>query len=90
MIVGRIMRYDQSHAVTDRHEVLLNFISSGSYSSPILAKKLGVSEPTVYRDIQFLKRQGYSIKSVRLSDHWAYQIAASQKVNSQRKEGGQK
>ena len=84
------MRYDQSHAVANRHEALLSFINSGSYSSPILAKKLGVSEPTVYRDIQFLKRQGYSIESVRLSDHWAYRIAASQKANGQRKEGGQK
>jgi len=69
------MRYDRAIAISKRHEELLALIRSGSYSSPLLAKQLGVSEPTVYRDILFLKRQGYSIESVRLPSNWAYQLS---------------
>ena len=82
------MRYDRAIAISKRHEELLALVRSGSYSSPALAKKLGVSEPTVYRDILFLKRQGYPIESVRLSSNWAYQFAAEKKSNH-RRQGGQ-
>lgn len=68
------MRYERSLTIAKRHENLIKLIGSGSYSSPSLAEKLGISEQTVYRDILFLKRQGHSIESVRLSEGWAYQL----------------
>ena len=68
------MRYDRAVAISKRHEELLALVKSGSYSSPALAQKLGVSEQTVYRDILFLKQQGHQIQSVRLSANWAYMI----------------
>lgn len=81
------MRYERAIAISRRHEELLALVRSGSYSSSALAKKLGVSEPTVYRDILFLKRQGYLIESVRLSASWAYQLPPEKKTNRQRQGG---
>ncbi len=81
------MRYDRAIAISKRHEAILALVRSGSYSSPALAKKLGVSKPTVYRDILFLKRQGYRIESVRLSAKWAYQLPPREISNRQHHEG---
>lgn len=82
------MRYERSFAIAERHKNLLSLIESGSYSSPSLAEKLGVSEQTVYRDILFLRRQGYPIESVRLSKGWAYQLPKSkQKTKVKRRVG---
>lgn len=69
------MRYARSLAIAKRLGDLLALIKRGSYSSPLLAKKLHISEQTVYRDILCLKRQGYPIRSVRKPSGWAYQIA---------------
>ena len=68
------MRYARSIAIAERHEALLELVKSGSFSSPELAKELAVSEPTIYRDILFLKRQGYRIEAVKLSAGWAYKL----------------
>ncbi len=78
------MRYDRAIAISKRHDEILALVRSGSYSSPALAKKLGVSEPTVYRDILFLKRQGYRIESVRLSENWAYVFPPDYNTKRQR------
>lgn len=68
------MRYERSLAITNRLKQLVVLVRRGSFACPTLAEKLGVSEQTVYRDIVFLKRQGYSIRSVRLSNRWAYRL----------------
>ncbi len=69
------MRYDRMLAIAKRHENLLALVGKGAYSSPLLAEKLQVSEQTVYRDILCLKRLGHGIRSVRLPEGWAYQLA---------------
>jgi hypothetical protein len=66
------MRYERLRAISKRHEELLALIRQGTYSSPYLAKELGVSEQIVYRDVLFLKREGHYIKSVRPPTNWAY------------------
>lgn len=76
------MRYDRSLAISKRHEELLELVKSGIYSSDTLAEKLGVSTPTIYRDIVFLKQQGYPIVSVKLSSKWAYQFASNDAVKT--------
>lgn len=73
---ARRMRYDRSTAIIKRHQELLSLIRQGTYSSPQLAKALGVSEQTIYRDILFLKRHGHRIRSVRLLASWAYKLNA--------------
>jgi len=71
------MRYDRAIAISKRHKNLLALVRAGSYSSDSLAEKLGVSNPTIYRDILFLKQQGYPIVSVKLPSKWAYQFASN-------------
>lgn len=71
------MRYDRSVAISKRHEEILLLVKSGTYSSEALAEKLGVSIPTIYRDVLFLKRQGYPLVSVKLSSKWAYQFGSN-------------
>jgi biotin operon repressor len=68
------MRYRRSLAITSRHERLIELIRSGGFSSPDLAKKLRVSEQTIYRDIDFLKQRGYVIRSEKHADGWAYHL----------------
>jgi predicted DNA-binding transcriptional regulator YafY len=74
------MRYERSLAITSRHERLIDLIRSGEFSSRELAEKLEVCEQTIYRDIESLKRRGYSVRSVRLSRAWAYRIDNSAPV----------
>jgi biotin operon repressor len=68
------MRYQQAFAITERLDSLLALVGRGLYCSRSLAKKLGVSEQTVYRDILFLKKQGHPIRAVRRSANWVYQL----------------
>ncbi len=74
------MRYKRSLAIASRHHRLIDLIRSGEFSSPDLAQKLKVSEQTVYRDIESLKERGFFIRSVRLSNAWAYQLLDEQEV----------
>jgi predicted DNA-binding transcriptional regulator YafY len=69
------MRYDRALAISRRHEELLALVRSGAYASGALADRLGVSAPTIYRDVLFLKRQGHPIESVRLASKWVYRLA---------------
>lgn len=82
---GAAMRYDRALAISKRHEELLALVKSGAYSSEALASQLGVSTPTVYRDVYFLKRQGHPIESVRLSSRWVYRLARKVGSNNQRR-----
>ena len=68
------MRYERSLAIASRHDRLIELIRSGEFSSPSLAEKLEVSEQTIYRDIDFLKKRGYSIRSEKHADGWAYHL----------------
>lgn len=70
------MRYGRALAIANRHEKLIELVCSGAYSSRDLAQKLKVSEQTIYRDIDFLKQRGFSIRSQRHADGWAYRLLA--------------
>jgi predicted DNA-binding transcriptional regulator YafY len=70
------MRYGRSLAIARRHGKLIELIRSGEFSSPDLARRLKVSEQTIYRDIDFLKQRGYYIRSEKHADGWAYHLLA--------------
>ena len=70
------MRYERSLAIANRHDRLIDLIRCGEFSSPDLATKLRVSEQTIYRDIESLKERGYSIRSKKHADGWAYHLLA--------------
>lgn len=71
------MRYKRSLAIASRHDELIALIRSGKFSSRVLAKRLKVSEQTIYRDIASLKERGYPVHSLRLSKGWAYKLEGS-------------
>lgn len=70
------MRYERALSIGRRHRRLIGLIRSGRLSTPSLARRLGVSEQTVYRDVTFLKEHGYPIRSVKQGRRWAYHLAA--------------
>jgi predicted DNA-binding transcriptional regulator YafY len=76
------MRYDRSLAITGRHERLIDLIRTGGFSSRDLASRLKVSEQTIYRDIDFLKKRGHSIRSEKHTDGWAYRLLAEPAADS--------
>ena len=81
------MRYERTSAISKRHRSLLRLICKGDSSSRALAKCLGVSEPTVNRDIEFLRGQGHSIKAVRVGRRWAYRLIESATIADSSIEG---
>jgi len=84
------MRYERSLAIANRHDRLIELIRSGEFSSPELAEKLEVSEQTIYRDINFLKNSGFSIRSEKHADGWAYHLMAEPATTSTEKESQQR
>jgi len=67
------MSYDQLANIVNRHSRLMELVREGTHSTPSLSEQLGVSEQTIYRDINYLKKNGHAIKAVRVSLGWAYQ-----------------
>lgn len=78
------MRYGQVNAIAGRHESLLSLIHEGRFSSHVLAEKLGVSEQTIYRDIDFLKKKGHQIRAVRVAHNWAYRFVSDEETDDSR------
>jgi DeoR/GlpR family transcriptional regulator of sugar metabolism len=84
------MRYERSLAIAKRHDRLIELIRSGEYSSPTLAQELNVSEQTIYRDIDFLKKRGYYIRSEKHADGWAYHLLEEPATSSNGKGSARK
>jgi biotin operon repressor len=68
----KIMRYQRSLVIETRLQTVLRLIRSGRFSTPMLAKQLGVSIPTVSRDVNALRERGYEIHPERKSGSWHY------------------
>lgn len=77
------MLYEKSFAIERRLERLVRLIRSGRLSTPVLAERLGVSVPTISRDLTALRQRGYCIRSVRLPRHWAYELVSQPAAVSQ-------
>lgn len=71
------MRYERTLYIGERHRKLLGLLRTGRFSTPLLARRLGVSEPTIYRDITSLRERGYPIRSVKQGQRWAYCVAGN-------------
>lgn len=68
------MRFRRTLTIPKRHQELLRLVRIGDYSASRLAQALDVSEPTVNRDILFLRQNGHLIVSVRIQSGWAYRL----------------
>ncbi len=71
------MRYQRSLDIEHRLQTVLRLISSGGFSTPRIAEELGVSIPTISRDIIALRERGYDIRSRRNRGAWRYDLTSS-------------
>ncbi len=71
------MLYQRSLKIEKRLETVLRLIRTGDYSTPKIAEQLGVSIPTVSRDVTALRERGNNIRSKRMSDGWRYVLATN-------------
>jgi tRNA G26 N,N-dimethylase Trm1 len=69
------MRYRQSLEIHDRLEAVLELIETGRYSTPALAKAVGVSVPSISRIVAALRERGHDIQAQRTSKGWRYVLA---------------
>jgi transposase len=69
------MLYQRSLDIENRLDSVLQLIRGGGYSTPKLAEKLGVSIPTVSRDVTALRQRGYDIRSMRTDDRWTFVLS---------------
>lgn len=83
------MHYQRSHDIEQRLQTVLSLVQTGDYSTPLLAKKLGVSIPTVSRDVTALRERGHNIRSRRQADgSWRYDYFCTDKNVYQESNGG--
>jgi len=66
------MFYQRSLDIENRLDRVLQLIRRGGYSTPKLAEELGVSIPTVSRDVTALRQRGYDIRSTRSDNGWSF------------------
>ena len=69
------MQYQRSRDIELRLEAVLKLVRKGGYSTPKIAQELGVSIPTVSRDVTALRERGHHIRSERTTDGWCYVLA---------------
>ncbi len=82
------MRYGRLYAIERRLDSLLKLLRAGKYSAPELAQQLGVSVPTVSRDITALREQGYGIRPVRGASDWSYVLETGSRSPKLRRKAG--
>jgi Mn-dependent DtxR family transcriptional regulator len=68
------MFYQHSLEIQERLETVLVLIETGRYSTPALAKELGVSIPTVSRIVAALREKGHEIRATRKGNAWCYTL----------------
>jgi biotin operon repressor len=76
------MLYQRSLDIENRLDSMLQLIRHGGYSTPRLAEKLGVSIPTVSRDVTALRQRGHDIRSTRTADGWSFVLGQKKPPNA--------
>jgi biotin operon repressor len=77
----RQMLYQRSLDIESRLDSVLQLIRHGGYSTPKLAERLGVSIPTVSRDVTALRQRGHDIRSTRTADGWSFVLDQRKPLN---------
>jgi biotin operon repressor len=78
------MWYRRSQEIEKRLAELVRLIRTGRHSSPSLAVELGVSRPTVARCLTALRERGYTIRAIKDTGGWSYELVAEPEAVSQR------
>ena len=76
------MLYQRSLDIKNRLDTVLQLIRHGGYSTPKLADELGVSIPTVSRDVTALRQRGYDIRSTRADNGWSFVLDQKKPPNA--------
>lgn len=71
------MPYEQSQAIEQRLSRVLDLVERGHHSAAELAEAVGVSVPTIARDIQALRQRGHDVVSGRRGRRWQYSLGSS-------------
>ena len=71
------MPYERLRIIESRLERVLELVDRGGSSASDIADELGVSIPTVARDIGALRDQGHIIKAGRIGRTWQYSLQSS-------------
>jgi len=66
------MPFERSLKIERRLDIVLDLIRTGGYSTPMLAKTIGVSIPTISRCVTALRARGYPIRAGKHEDGWHY------------------
>ncbi len=66
------MLYERSLTIENRLLTVLELIETGDYATHDLAEELGVSIPTISRDVTALRQRGYDIHAEREGTTWRY------------------
>lgn len=77
------MLYQRSLDIERRLQTVLKLIETGNFSTPELAEEIGVSIPTISRDVTALRQRGHCILAEREDKTWHYRLAAEQNNNKQ-------
>lgn len=75
------MLYQRSLDIERRLQTVLQLIETGQYSTPDLADEVGVSVPTISRDVMALRQRGHEIRAERIGTEWHYILAAANSNN---------
>jgi biotin operon repressor len=81
------MPFERSLEIERRLDQVLRLIRTGRYSTPMLAKELVVSIPTISRCVTALRQRGHDIRAENQGDSWRY-VLASKTVGSQKFKSG--
>jgi biotin operon repressor len=81
------MLYQHSLEIQERLETVLGLIESGQFSTPALAREVGVSIPTVSRTVAALRERGHDIRARKEGNGWRY-ILARRAVDRTQQRGG--
>ncbi|MCK6484523.1 MAG: HTH domain-containing protein [Phycisphaerae bacterium] len=79
------MFYQRSYEIERRLEAVLRLIRRGRFSTPMIAEQLGVSIPTVSRDVTALRQRGHDIRSERDENGWRYVLEANRNHGRKRR-----
>jgi biotin operon repressor len=70
------MPYRRAQVIENRLRDLTELVRGGGHSTPSLAQKLGISQPTISRCLTALRERGYVIRSVKNADGWSYELVS--------------
>lgn len=69
------MPFERSLEIEQRLGAILRLIRTGRFSTPKLAKEVGVSVPTMSRCVMALRKRGHNIRAERRRNEWRYVLS---------------